>query len=331
MNKRCYVLVSLVAASIVACNAESNRMSDGAIVIAEGNLGNLPESAYPENDLDLEDDLLGFTAVTEAEFDATINRISFLFTPLFYFHGGELVITGDWSSPVVNAYASRSGDEWRVMMHGGLARRPEITPDGFALVACHEIAHHLGGYPFYSGALEWGAAEGQSDWYAAQACGRWLWIDEVDENAEFRATVDPVLRDGCDGAWADVDDQNLCYRIGMAGKSHADLSAYLEGTTISFSTPDPNEVTTTLISHPHAQCRLDTVVAAACCTVEPDFDVIPGLNVDIGRNSVVAEIQSAAVSCHPASEWMGTPGYNHSDHPRCWFKNQLDGAGFFLE
>ncbi|HEY5961660.1 MAG TPA: hypothetical protein VIV60_34105 [Polyangiaceae bacterium] len=322
MNAKMFVMAGIGTLFIAACGLEPESL-DHNPATAESALVGSQQSVIPENTLHLQDNLLGVSGITEAEFNATIERIRFLYTPLVYYHGGELNITGDWTSSIVNAYASRSGSTWNVAMHGGLARRPEITPDGFALVACHEVGHHLGGYPFYSGGLDWAAAEGQSDWYATQACTRWLWNDDVEGNAAYSTTVEPVLRAKCDSAWTATADRNLCYRIGTAGKSFADLSASLEGRTISFSTPDTTVVTTTLISHPNAQCRLDTVVAAARCTVTPNFDIIPGFNVTSGRNSAVAEVESAAVSCHPASEWMGTPGYNHSDHPRCWFKNQL--------
>ena len=73
----------------------------------------------------------------------------------------------------VNANASQRGRTWIVNMYGGLARRPEITPDGFAMVLCHELGHHMGGFPFVSG---WAANEGQSDLFATLSCGRILLV-----------------------------------------------------------------------------------------------------------------------------------------------------------
>ena len=60
-------------------------------------------------------------------------------------------------------------------MFGGLARHKLVTPDGFALVACHEMGHHLGGAPRRGG---WASNEGQSDYYATTKCARRIWAED---------------------------------------------------------------------------------------------------------------------------------------------------------
>ena len=52
-----------------------------------------------------------------------------------------------------------SFNKWVVAMFGGLARRPEVTKDAFQFVVCHEVGHHLAGWPF---AYDWASNEGQS-------------------------------------------------------------------------------------------------------------------------------------------------------------------------
>jgi hypothetical protein len=279
---------------------------------------------FPENALELEDDLYSLEGITEAQFREAIDSIGFFYRPLVFFHGGRLVFDYLWTSPEVNAYASRSGTDWHVEMHGGLARRREITLDGFKLVTCHEIGHHLGGYPFKGD--RWASSEGESDWYATQACARWIWRTEVTENAKYRTIAPASVRGQCDAEWTQTADRDLCYRIAMAGKSLADLLAAMAGTAVRFDAPDNTQVATTNIYHPAAQCRLDTYLAGALCTVMPSLDLIPGEGTPFGRNSVNSELAAAVYSCMPTSPLVGALNYNGHDRPRCWFKPQLSGV-----
>jgi hypothetical protein len=283
----------------------------------------LTRADFPQNNLHRQDKLRSLTGITQAQFNDAIDEIGFWYRPLVAFHGGNLVFDRLWTSSEVNAYASRSGDDWHVEMHGGLARRAEVTLDGFRLVICHEIGHHLGGYPF-KGDI-WAASEGESDWYATQACARWIWRGDTAENATFRTIAPTAVRDACDAEWAWESDRDLCYRIAMAGKSLADLLGAMAGDTVDFATPDTSQVSVTNIFHPAAQCRLDTYVAGALCTVYPNLDVIPGETAADGRNSIEAEFQAAVFSCLPSSPLVGALDYNGRNRPGCWFKHQLSG------
>ena len=106
-------------------------------------------SFLPPNDLHLEDDLHTKDAnMTEAEFNQIVDQVGAFYGPVVAHHGAQLTMLKNWQATMVNAYANQEGNNWVVAMFGGLARRPEITPDGFALVVCHELGHHLAGYPF---------------------------------------------------------------------------------------------------------------------------------------------------------------------------------------
>ena len=112
--------------------------------------------------------------ITEAQFNRVIDRISKLYTPVVSRLGGTLSIKRNWNDGTVNAYASRSGKTWNVAMFGGLARHETVTEDGFALVVCHELGHHIGGAPkkvsYYSNS--WASNEGQADYFANLKCLR---------------------------------------------------------------------------------------------------------------------------------------------------------------
>ncbi len=249
----------------------------------------------PPNNLHLEDNVELDSNVTEADFNKVIDTAEEAFKPIMKKHGGVLDIKRHWEDSTVNASAIQMGGTWEVNMYGGLARREEVTLDGFALVLCHEIGHHLAGFPFVS---EWAANEGQADYYGTQACLRQLWRGQ--DNSVAASTVDGAARQACDESWAAEGDRNLCYRIMMAGRSLAELLAHGQS-KVSFSTPDAKVVKRTFHEHPEAQCRLDTFVAGALCKASFDMNIIPG-----------DEPEAMKYSCGPRFE--------EGQRPRCWFK-----------
>ncbi|MBI2601437.1 MAG: hypothetical protein HYW48_00125 [Deltaproteobacteria bacterium] len=270
----------------------------------------IPNSLYLEDRIDAQNANMG-----QAEFDAIINQVKAVYAPIITAHGATLTVNHLWTNPTVNASASQSGNNWYVNMYGGLARRPETSPDGFALVVCHEIGHHLGGYPFY-GAF-WAASEGQSDYFATQACARKVWKDDV-ENARFRDLAPMTVKVKCNAVWQDENDQNMCYRTFLAGKSLGDLLSTLNGSaTTSFETFDPNVVTRTATAHPLPQCRLDTYTAGALCRKALSANVIPGKAHPSGQTSLDAEYVAADHSC------MRANGVAEGRRPRCWFAPQV--------
>lgn len=266
---------------------------------------------------------LGASNIDERLFNQILDNAQTVYGPIVGALGGNLIIDRDWSDTEVNAYASRNGTDWHVQMLGGLARRPEITPDGFALVVGHEIGHHVGGFAFYPG--DWAAAEGQADYFSTQVFARKMWALDAAENATYRGKVPASVVDRCDRYWGDKPNRDLCYRIAAAGKSLADLLTQAgSGRTVDFDKPDTSHVTATNPSHPAAQCRLDTYVQGALCNVVFDDTVIPGLNSPLGRASLYAELEAAQYSCLPVSHFLGVPGASDAYRPRCWFKPRLE-------
>lgn len=286
-------------------------------------LGLLVPSTYstatilPPNDLHLQD-IKGLVAdITKDEFNNIVNEIVDIYTPYAESLGYDLKANNNWDNSTVNASAVQRGNAWYINMYGGLARRPEVTKDGFALVVCHEIGHHFGGFPFVGGFFNrWAANEGQSDYFASQACARLVWQNDTEENAKFRENVDGLVQEACDQSWSTEAEQNLCYRVIAAGQSLADLLAALGGAeSPSLKTPDESEVGRTSHSHPKAQCRLDTYFKGALCTVDFDPENIPGKDGRRGSNSIVAEREAMAVSCSHQAEELA-----FASRPRCWFK-----------
>jgi len=253
--------------------------------------------------------------MTQKEFDAISQGVIDVFAPFADLHGGKLSVNADWNDSTVNASAEENGTSWVVNMYGGLARRPEITYDGYKGVICHELGHHFGGFAFYSDD-DWAAAEGEADYFATQFCLGLLFVDEKAVNATFRTNVPKPVQAKCDLAWKTVDEQNLCYRIAAAGQSLANLLAKLEGAKVPDVTkPDPSIVTTTDVDHPHAQCRLDTYFNGALCATKTfDIKTIPGKANAAGQTSKAAQDEAAEYSC------LGTGAMAMGERPRCWFK-----------
>ena len=272
------------------------------------------QSFMPSNQLHLEDRRsLTNANIDELSFRAAIDKALEVYSPLAEQMGARLEIHGNWQDSTVNAFASQNGsDVWVVEMFGGLARRPEVTLDGFKLVLCHELGHHFGGYPFYSD-QDWAASEGQSDYYATQVCARKIWGDEFAENARFRSRVSLKVRSACNLVWESRAQQDLCYRSMVAGESLALLLSNLSADRVlpSYETPATYVVEQTDPSHPKGQCRLDTYASGALCDIERSENIIPGSQMEL-RNSVQAEISANMVSCSRTNRGIGR-------RPRCWF------------
>lgn len=200
--------------------------------------------------------------MSEEAFNCLVDEFAAANRKLVAALGGNLVMIKKWTSTIANAYAIRSTDEWQIEVHGGLARHPKMTEDSYTVVLCHELGHHVGGYPFkpLSGAAAagWAAVEGQADYYAVKDCARRLWRDEFDINAGFRATIDSAAKAQCDSVWPDIHEQNLCYRIMAASHDMTDALAALRNKTVSFAIHDPTIVPQTVSEHPNEQCRLDS-------------------------------------------------------------------------
>lgn len=281
-------------------------------------------SFAPRNDLHLEDRLDKIKDIDEALFNKITDEIVAKYVPLATAHGATLVARKHWADATVNAYASQTGNNWFIDMYGGLARRDEVTPDGYALVVCHELGHHFGGYSFKGD--RWAAAEGQSDYFATQACARVAWKGQKARNAAFRVDVDPTVKQKCDSAWKSREDQDLCYRVSAGGDSLAALLAALNRSPKpKFDTPDPKVVTKTDEFHPAAQCRLDTYFHGALCTKSFDMKVIPGKAHPSGQGSTQAEAIAAANSC------MTAQGFQLGARPRCWFKPLIENPSLIFQ
>ncbi|MBM3382999.1 MAG: hypothetical protein FJY29_11220 [Betaproteobacteria bacterium] len=273
-------------------------------------------SILPPNDLHLEDNLGMIANMTEEEFKEIIDGVVKHYQELAAKYKANIKVNALWSNSTVNASAQQMGNTWIINMYGGLARRSEVTADGFAMVVCHELGHHFAGFPLKG--TSWAANEGQSDYFATHTCARRIWGEQKDVNAQFRSQVGDFERSKCDEAYVGQDDRDLCYRTAAAGFSLANLLSKLGSSAEPrFDTPDTKKVSRTADSHPAAQCRLDTYFQGALCGKPYDFMLIPGKKNPRGQNSIQSEEESAKYSCTELD------AKSFGLRPTCWFRSRL--------
>jgi hypothetical protein len=228
----------------------------------------------PENDMNIPTSQKSINGIDEAVFNQVIDEISAVYEPIIKANGDKFRVNRKWDSGTVNASAQRSGSKVIVNMYGGLARHDLITKDGFAIVMCHEMGHHLGGAPKTGFFNRWASNEGQSDYFANLKCFRKVYGSE--DNVAFikTLTVPAIVTEKCSEIFSNEADSALCVRSNMAAKSTADLLGSLRNTGLTdFTTPDASIVSSTNNSHPDAQCRLDTYFAASLCDKDMNEDV----------------------------------------------------------
>lgn len=273
-------------------------LSGAALACTEdGTSGFLPENTM---NIPVGTKLAG--GLNEAQFNKVIDKLEAIYTPIVSNMGGKLNIARKWDDGTVNANAMRMFGYWNVNMYGGLARHPAITEDGFSLVLCHEIGHHLGGAPKVKRLLgTWASNEGQADYYATLKCLRMLYLNDDNASIIKKQEVPATLANSCAKAFPNKDEKNICIRGGMAGVSVANLFADLRKEPLkTFDTPDTNVVKKTDDAHPATQCRLDTYFQGALC--EKSF------------NEKVSQKDEVEGTCH------GSTGHTVGLRPLCWFK-----------
>lgn len=259
----------------------------------------------PENRLRIPSSMK--SGLTSEQYQEAIDRVVKIYAPVVKSQGAELVIERLWESDTVNAGTLRTdnGTKWVVRLYGGFARHPFITQDGYTLVICHEIGHHIGGAPkkiSEKGPI-WSSTEGQADYFATLKCLRKVF--RQDDNIEVIKDMDipATVRTECETSFKKDWEQALCMRTSMAGLSVAMVNA--DGRQLpmpSLEIVDPTVVENTQSDHPVPQCRLNTYFEGSICQVSSfknvsQTDEVPG-------------------TCHEKEN------FTRGLRPACWFKSK---------
>lgn len=255
------------------------------------------------------------TGITENEFKSVISEFIKVNKSLVKEKGYELVIQNKWDDSTVNASTYVNGKKWIINAYGGLARYEGMTSDAYTMVLCHELGHHLGGFP----SIGWASNEGQSDYYATSKC-----FPRMSASKKKVSNVPGIVTQQCSLLHKSQDEIDMCEKSSMVGFELASVLNSLARlftpmnctlnpikpfscpqnflTDISFSTPDQSEVSKTFNGHPEAQCRLDTYFAGAICNMPH--------NEDFSSSDPVAGACS-----EERGDKIGI-------RPRCWYKPQ---------
>ena len=239
--------------------------------------------------------------MTQERFLEIVGKVEAVYAPVIKEMGATLKMNNDWKSTTVNASAQQSGKTWQVNMYGGLARHRLTTDDGFMMVVCHELGHHIGGAPRYSRNTDWASNEGQSDYFAGLKCMRRVLQNE--DNVSFVANmkIDEEATKQCSSVYKSAADVALCQRVAMAGKSLGSLLGDLGGNSnVNFNTPDKKIVKVTNDAHPAGQCRLDTYFQSTLCD--------KAISDDVSREDATTG------TC------IKKDGYTQGVRPLCWYK-----------
>lgn len=256
----------------------------------------------PENNLKIAVGDKAANNMTKELFLDAISRVSTVYEPIVKEKGGKLVMNNRWDDDTVNASAQQFGSTWQVNMYGGLARHPLVTVDGFMMVVCHELGHHIGGAPRKGGwGSAWASNEGQADYWAGLKCMRRVLEKEDNIAAVAKMEIDAEATAKCQQIYKSESEIALCQRISMAGKSLAMLLGDLGGNSnVKFTTPDTSKVSRTNDNHPAAQCRLDTYFQGTLCDKAISEDV-----------DAKDPIKGTCIK---------RDGYEFGTRPLCWYK-----------
>lgn len=256
----------------------------------------------PENDMYIPEDARGTGGISKAEFAVILDKTYKIYAPLISKMGSTLKVVNYWSDGRVNASSSRSGNILYVFMFGGLARHDAINYEAMVLATCHELGHHLGGFPKKaSTGLTWSTAEGGSDYFASLKCMRKYFATE--DNAAIlkkkAGELDPFAVSRCQQAFTTTKDRLICMRSSLGAQSMANFFASTgPGFMYKFNTPSTYKPSATIMGYPNDQCRLDTYFAGMLCSIS---DTVNLENTDL-----------KAGACYRGKHQVGF-------RPQCWF------------
>ncbi len=218
------------------------------------------------------------STVSKEEFYQIINDTFSLYNHLVGNDGKSIEIgIQDWETPYLSAWAHDNGTSLTVNYWGGYARVNGTTELSFALTACHEMGHLVGGEPTHThrSPQPMMSAEGQADYFAARECLK-NYLNHF--NLRYEVHLDPKVASMCHTKFKESSSQidnklneELCYQVIQAGIDISHVFAHLARTSV----PDPlipseQIVKETLFNgYPSIQCRLDTYISGALSIYPP--------------------------------------------------------------
>lgn len=239
---------------------------------------------------------------TEKDFNDLIMRLRKVYDPIFDSQGYEVEYHLYWNVDEGNAMTSVGKDKKKAffLFSGGLLRARYMNKDAFLYAACHEMGHHLGGFPKEK-ELTWCSTEGQADYFANLKCMRELLRGDP-ENAHARKLKLPrnILKK-CEKMYSDEESINICLRSTKAAEdAFRFLQAKERGSDADSSLFNHilAPVNETIQRYPDHACRAETAYRGAICD----------------RVGELSDTDETAGVCHKKN------GDREGLRPNCWFK-----------
>jgi hypothetical protein len=199
----------------------------------------------------------------EAQFHQVLDAIERVYAPVVAKRSKQLVIERQWADDDQNATPFIGATIMGLTISGGIARARGMTQDGFALVACHELGHLLGGLPQSTPGM---SSEGQADYFATAKCLRRVFESPLARLFSRLPAVDPTAKKACARVFGPGRATEVCIRTAMAALSVSPATVgWGHEPEASFDTPDGFRTMVTDDRHMPRQCRLDTQFQGALC------------------------------------------------------------------
>lgn len=186
----------------------------------------------------------------------------------------EAYVKTDWEKPFFSAWAHEEKDKrFSLNFWGGLARIPGMNDEAMALVACHELAHLLGGSPRMKNPnFKKMSSEGQSDFYASSICMKnYLRFKHREKKLNIPHEVSGVRYTLCRTSFEEEEDFLICLHTQRAILAFMVLLQHQSSAPLGLDllSPDPHQVEeTNFDSYPSPQCRIDTLLSGSLCSAQ---------------------------------------------------------------
>lgn len=175
--------------------------------------------------------------------------------------GKDFVVNFDWQNNYFGAFAKDEGGKYSISLWGGMGRAEGMTEELAYFVLCHELGHILGGNPKQTiPGSDWASSEGQSDFFAAKRCMPHLMKKIPMKKRHASKRTDELCRGNLQ-----------CETIASIGKEFINFAkrwSFQNYTEVKLGDL-PAEVPRSMLRnvYPSDQCRLETVIQGATCTV----------------------------------------------------------------
>lgn len=209
------------------------------------------------------------TSVNETDFKSVNEIVLGIYTPIIAEKFNSSVELKEYYHNFGGAFVRDSvrkllGEQRFILtLTGNIPNFDGMNIAGYALVACHELGHIMGGEPRQRTALDgWSSVEGQADYFATNTC-MWGYVKTL-PLPELGKDLDDKMVHLCYKKFSpDINSAQDCLKIlaGIDAMAQYFNRSYKNDTVVSINKKDSSLVERTMQKYPSLQCRVDTWMA----------------------------------------------------------------------